>query len=591
MVIPNFQLPISNYQFPIVKRIFVVLVSALLLVILPQLTPGMRAEECVNYECLGRKIADLEHDLQLSKAATEPLEAEVERLEAEIASIGRQLAAAAARIDELEKNIIEREEDLSFQYALLSVRIRSYYKRTKHFSPLLVFLSSGSATDVARNISYQAAAASEDKRVIVSVTSDLIELEEDKASVEEDRKQLAALQSQLDGQAEFFRGEIAGAKAYQQQLSSQIAELTAKQQAILQGRSGTFTSSVGEVPVSSIPCSGPPGSPVFCNPGSGYFAVFSFGAWTHRKGMSQYGAKGRAEAGQSANDIVNAYYGRGPVGKDTGGSISVSGYGDLDFEGYYLLGIAEMPSTWHMEALKAQAIAARSFAYRYKTEGRTICPTEACQVFSQSKANNPPGEWRQAVEETRGQVVEDVVAYYSSTAGAYLTYPRAMWDTEGGQGGEGFASRAWESKAGSPWFYSSWYTQTYRSGSATCGRSHPWLSQEEMADILNAWLVLSKGGDDRVMPATINECPIGGVSGNPYSMSELRDRANDLGGAYTSVSGVSVVYSNGGETASVTFETNRGSVTISGSEFKKAFNLRAPGYIAILSPLFNLEKT
>lgn len=112
-----------------------------------------------------------------------------------------------------------------------------------------------------------------------------------------------------------------------------------------------------------------------------------------------------------------------------------------------------------------------------------------------------------------------------------------------------------------------------------------------MADILNAWLVLTRGGDDRVMPVTINDCQIGGASGNPYSISELKDRANALGGAYTGVSGVSVTYSNGGETASVTFETNRGSVTITGSEFKKAFNLRAPGYISILSPLFNIEKT
>jgi peptidoglycan hydrolase-like amidase len=307
--------------------------------------------------------------------------------------------------------------------------------------------------------------------------------------------------------------------------------------------------------------------------------------------MSQYGARGRAEAGQSANDILSAYYGKTPVGKDTGGDIAVDGYGSMNFEDKYLMGIAEMPSSWNSEALKAQAIAARTYAYRYKTEGRSICATESCQVFSKSKSDNPPAEWESAVRDTRGQVVEDVVTYYSSTAGSYLTYPRGFWDTTDGNGGEGFASRAWESKAGSPWFYSSWYTQTYRSGSSTCGRDKPWLSSEKMADILNAWLVLSKGGDDRIMPVTINECSIGGVSGNPYSLGELRDKANSVGGAFTSVTSASVVYANSGETASVTFGTNKGSVTISGSEFKKAFNLRAPGYIAILSSLFNIEKT
>src|SRR3989344_3731211 len=573
------------------KRFGILFVWILVFGFLSFVQTGAEAEEDCNLLCLEGRIGELQNELQLSQAATEPLEAEVDRLEGQITSITRQLAAAAAKVDALEESIEQREEDLSFQYALLAARVRSYYKRSKHFSPLLVFFTSSSASDLARGITYQGAAADEDKRIILSVTSELISLEEDKQSVEKDRVRLASLQSQLDKQAAFFEKEISGAKKYQASLSSQIAELTAKQQAILQGKSGTFTSSVGEVPVSSIPCSGPPGSPAFCNPGGGHFAAFSFGAWTHRKGMSQYGAKGRAESGKSANDIINAYYGKSPEGKDTGGSISIAGYGDRDFEGYYLMGIAEMPSSWPFDALKAQAIAARSFAYRYKVEGRTICTTESCQVFSQSKADNPPGEWKRAVEETRGQVVDGVTTYYSSTAGAYLTYPRGLWDTTDGAGGSGFPSRAWEGKGGSPWFYSSWYTQTYNSGSATCGQSNPWLSEEEMADILNAWLVLSKGGDDRVMPVTINDCPIGGVNGNPYSISELRDRANCLGGAYASVFGVSVSYSDGGETANVTLSTNRGSAAIGGSEFKKAFNLRAPGYISILSPLFNIEKT
>lgn len=591
----RYELRIMNYELSFRSskektKLILVVFLVLLFLVFNHFVTGTRAEDC-NLHCLGEEIVKLQEQLRLSKEATTPLEAEVDRLEKQIAGIKAQLTAQAQRITELEESIVEREDDLAVQYALLSARIRNYYKRSKSFSPIFVFFSSTNASDLARNISYQAAAADEDRRIIVSVTGDLLELEQDKTQVEEDRKQLAGLQAQLDKQVDFFQGEITGAKEYQAELSSKIAELSAKQQAILQGRSGTFTSSVGEVPVSSIPCSGPPGSPVYCSPGGGYFGAFSFGAWTHRKGMSQYGARGRAEAGQNVNQILSAYYGKEPVGKDTGGDIAVDGYGSMNFEERYLMGIAEMPSSWHAEALKAQAIAARSYAYRHKSEGRSICTTEACQVFSSSKADNPPGEWRQAVEETRGQVLEDVVAYYSSTAGAYLTYPRGMWDTTDGQGGSGFPSRAWESKAGSPWFYSSWYTQTYRSGSATCGRSHPWLSTEEIADILNAWLVLSQGGDDRVMPVTINECSIGGASGNPYSMGELRDRANSLGGAFTSVSSVSVTYGNNGETASVTFNTNKQPVTISGSEFKKAFNLRAPGYIAILSPLFNIEKT
>lgn len=152
--------------------------------------------------------------------------------------------------------------------------------------------------------------------------------------------------------------------------------------------------------------------------------------------MSQYGALGRANSGANYKDILRAYYGREPVKKDTGGTINVVGLGSVDFEGYYLLGIAEMPSSWHPEALKAQAVAARTYAYRYKIEGKAICTTEACQVFRKSKADNPPVEWRRAVEETRGEVLEDVVAFYSSTSGGYLT--TMGWDTTDGSGGSSF---------------------------------------------------------------------------------------------------------------------------------------------------------
>ena len=168
------------------------------------------------------------------------------------------------------------------------------------------------------------------------------------------------------------------------------------------------------------------------------------------------------------------------------------------------------------------------------------------------------------------------------------------WDTTDGKGGPGFASRAYESKAGSPWFYSAWFTKSYRIGSSSCNRSHPWLSSEEMADILNAWVVRRKGSEEdvkRILPETINSCPISSIGGgNPYSKGELKEKARSLGESFSSVSSVSVVYSNNGYTASLTFQTDKGAVTVPGGEFKEAFNLRAPGYIAIRSPLFNIEK-
>lgn len=86
-----------------------------------------------------------------------------------------------------------------------------------------------------------------------------------------------------------------------------------------------------------------------------------------------------------------------------------------------------------------------------------------------------------------------------------------------------------------------------------------------------------------MVPLDISSCL--GKSGNPYSKEDLRG----IGG-YSSVSGVSVTYSDGGYTENLVFETNKGSLTISGVDFTQVFNLRAPGRISLKSGLFNIEK-
>jgi len=584
-------LDISISRYLVILMVFVLIAQLLNCPIVKLFAASCNTADCSSPEDCQQKIKECQEIISAYTPAQTKNKETLAALEKQLDNLEKLIKAAEGQIKKLEGEIFNRAVELEYQREIFNARVRNYYIRSQQLSPFLLFLASENANLLTRELSYRLAVANEDKKVIIKIASELAKLEQDKEKLAQNKAWLAKSKEAVGKQASFLRGEVEKVENYLGEVSGKIAALTARQQALLAARTGTFTSSVGEVPVSSIPCSGPPGSPTFCDPGGGnWFAAFSFGAWTHRKGLSQYGAKGRAEAGQNYKEILRAYYGREPVKKDIGGTISVVGFGNLDFE-YYLLGIAEMPSSWHPEALKAQAVAARSFAYRYKIQGKAICTTQACQVFSKAKADNPPAEWRAAVEQTRGEIVEEVIAFYSSTAGGYLIYPTGFWDTTDGQGGPGFASRAWESKAVSPWFYSSWFTQSYTPSSAKCGRSHPWLSEEEMADILNAWLVLNKqGGDERILPVTINQCPFDGTGGNPYSHQELKDKANGLGGAFTNVSGVRVIYSNSGETAQVIFQTNKGEVSISGREFKQAFNLRAPGYIAIRSPLFNVEK-
>ena len=574
------------------KKILTILVSVNLLLVTCYLLPA-GADEIDDIQ---KQIDDLAKQRQMSEQATVPLQAQVDAADAKIASIQKQINSHNQTIknknielNNLNTEIEKKDGELSYQKDLFAKTVRASYIRGQTDLPLEIILSSEDAIGATRELAYHNAIADRDRGIILSISSELADLaskkqkaQELKAYLEKEKVRLASVQDQVNRESAFVRGEVNEAKKYQQDLSQQIESLTAKQQAILAAKNGSFVTSVGEVPLADDYNASPAFNPGF----SPAFAGFSFGAFTHRKGMSQYGAKGRAESGQSANQILEAYYQKGVSSVDTSGNINVSGVGSIPFEDQYLMGIAEMPSSFHTEALRAQAIAARSYAYRYKQNGQAICTTEACQVYSSSKAANPPDAWRNAVNSTRGQVLLDVVTYYSSTTGAYVL--PLGWDTTDGQGGPGFAGRAWESKAGSPWFYKSWYTQGYSVSSDKCGRSHPWLTQEEMADILNAYLVQNQPGVDngRITPITTS-C----WGGNPYSADELRSLASSVGGgAVTSVSSASVSYSNDGTTSTVNFSTNRGTISASGSSFKQIFNLRAPGYISIKSPLFNIEK-
>ena len=253
------------------------------------------------------------------------------------------------------------------------------------------------------------------------------------------------------------------------------------------------------------------------------------GGWGHGVGMSQYGAKGRAEAGQSTSQILSAYYpgaglesrglpgprvklgdatstdiaatggtligtpdggapvtlanpgerlqirmfgtaliyqrvapDTGPIGVLTtnGGrysvqwqgwnnlSVSATGrsyaYGRLrllpgasSFElvldnlsmEQYLYGLGEMPASWSSEALRAQAIAGRSFAgYRLAHPQDAdfdmyASVSDQAYVGTTQTASSFGPNWISAVDTTAGQYMTSggqiIQAFYSSSNGGY----------------------------------------------------------------------------------------------------------------------------------------------------------------------------
>jgi len=547
-----------------------------------------------DYDC---QIAELQRELDARREAHDKNKISLQEYEQELVRINQRLAALEVKLGALEDEIKGQELNLAFQEELLAQRVRSYYIERQRFSLLLLLFSSESAQELTRELGFRLQVASQDRRLIGELSRELLDLKNDKASLEKSKSSLAGLKNQVGSQAEFMRGEVEKTEAF-------FAQILAKQGELRALKAGGFQTSVGEVPPADDPASRPDYNPGF----SPAFAAFSFG-YPHRKGMSQYGAFGRAKSGQSYQDILRAYYGDVEVRKvGMPGSINTS-VGAMAFEGRYLLGIAEMPTKWAdeggFEALKAQAVAARSYGLSYvgwrmssQSVKGSICVTESCQVYTHSKANNP-GRWGDAVRATEGEILvsrssgEVVNSWYASTAGGYLYSYSSLghrtpgfWDTPRGR--DGWTNEAWEKVAGSPWFYKAWYRK--RSGSS-CGRSHPWLNGEEFADLLNALLIYKadEGAVSHLSSLDAQSC-FGKEISDTWDMGRVAQEAGKYGGPVTRVDSISVTYSNDGYTQQVSFSTDKGTKPFSGDDFKYIFNLRAPGAIGLKSRLFNLMK-
>lgn len=542
-----------------------------------------------EYDEVTRELEDLREKLDFQQKQTEQKANTLEDLRAELEEIKNEVSSLEVEIAKKEREIKKRENDIRTNKGQLDKRLYSHYKDLRKNNNALVHLFA--TDDLSRSLQhffYQKSMIDENKRMILRTALLIHQIQEEQKDIETEKDRLVPIKEEIDEQSEILVLEVKQSKEDERNLEEQIAELSEKQQSILSARSGSNTAPprVGDVPTTGDPAStigfksqAPAGS----------FAAFSFGAHTHRNGMSQYGAKARAEQGQTAEDILAAYFPGATLNKAAGvpSTIDVQGYGTLGFSDY-LYGIYEMPESWPLEALKAQAVLARTYAMG---ASKPICTTEACQVYGGAPKT---GAWKQAVDETATWVLENTpTSQYSSTTGGFTN--TAGWDTTDGTNNGDWTSRAYESIAQSPWFYRAWYRKGYRDDANSCGRAHPWLSQEEFADIINAWIVRKnpQGADvNRIIPTTIHQCPVGEGGGDPYSLEDLRNEADKSGGAVTSVSSVSVSLSNEGQTTDIRANTNRGEVMIPGHEFKETFNIRAPGYISIPQfgyAFFNIE--
>lgn len=513
-------------------------------------------------------------------------------LRSQLGNINKRMSALSGQIKVLTENILKRQESLAYVSEIFNEKTKDHYTFLRLYDPITPFLLASDATDAFREISFRQKAAESDRQTIEQYAKDISQLKIDQKSLDKSRESLTAAQKQVQNKTDFLAAEVAKVDAY-------LATISAKQQAFIAqkleslGLSRSAYNMKGGCSSDISPFKSPGFSPSF--------AFFTFGV-PNRIGMNQFGAKGRAEAGQDYEEILKAYYNADITrGYSTGITIRVSGtneFGQSFSDSWpiedYVKHVYEMPTSWTAKdsaALKAQAIAARSYALNYTNDGaKPICPSQKCQVVKKELNDSA---WQSAVDATRGIVLtsggKPITAWFSSTHGGYAytsgdigwsntAWTKRLTDSAGGIGGfSDLFNNAYDKS--SPTFYCDW-------GSRSQYNKTAWLKPEEVGDIANALLLAKADGSTQKHLAQTDKPNPDGV--DTWDAGRVKSELSSRGIApLESVSSVSIGVDFGsGRTTTVTIDGR----SFDGQDFKTYFNLRAPANIQIVGPLFNVEK-
>lgn len=549
------------------------------------------------------KIEELKKEQERLSSEIKKLSGKITTTASQINELAIQIESTKQRISELESILDDRQEKLSKQKSFRDTLVRSLYKKSQ-ITAVELLISNEKLAEVSQRLAFHAASLNEVKKVITNLNKEITQFEADKTSIEESKKalennlaSLAKLKSNLLSQEASTKNQLSAAakersaaESQTQSLEAAIKGLTQKQRELLAQKfaASSQNTTVGENVPLAVELPPPPFNPSF--------AFASFG-YPHRVGMNQFGAYGRAKAGQNSRQILEAYYSldgsslKIMEGYPVPETIPVEGYGDTPFEDNYLKGIAEMPSSWPIEALKAQAIAARSYALSYVSGGGSICTDQRCQVYI---GRNKGGSWEQAVNETRGMVIiyngSPIKAWYSSTHGGYTRTSEDVWGKvtawtrrlkdygpNGAYDGPSYGN--------SPWYHKAWGN---RVGGVNCQKEgyNPWLSATEVEDVFNGFLLSEADSSTNQFLSPPDGCNL--VKG--WSPGQVKDELIKRG--KKDIGKITAVFTSQDGTGYTDYiyvdSANYGQTRFDGFKFKNIFNLRSIGNLVVWTSFYDV---
>lgn len=516
---------------------------------------------------------------------------------AQLNDLQKQVDAIRAQLTSAEKDLKNAQVILDQNKALFRARVRDFYITTSVSGWELLFGGTYSFVEAAQTAGIKQAVVNKNKSLITQYTVTVRDLDVARAQIAESEKTATSQLAQIQAIRNAQSSQVSGIQKTQSSLNTQVAQinanikgLTVKQQEILAAKLAATAQN------STVGGGAPPTTTLPPAPFSPSFTFLTYG-YPHRIGMNQYGAYGRAKAGQSSATILAAYYGSAGVTRNDLPTTISTDQGVKNFETDYMYGIAEMPTYWAdqggYEALKAQAVAARTYALYYigwPNNAGTICTTQSCQVYYGPKVSDAAAaKWRQAVDETRGQIImagsSPKGTFYSSTDGGYTcvgfqNVDPCVVSLVDSSSGSWSINTAWDGPGhgNSPWFHKAWGDRA--GGSAY----NPWLNAEETADMFNA-TTLSKHS------STYNQY-LSPIDKGGWSMQQVRDEVSRLGKpVIDAASAVGYGFDGQGNTSAVSVVGNNGvAYSLGGKEFRSIFNLRSRGTLAIWTSFFDVQR-
>ncbi|WP_295625522.1 SpoIID/LytB domain-containing protein [uncultured Intestinimonas sp.] len=331
------------------------------------------------------------------------------------------------------------------------------------------------------------------------------------------------------------------------------------------------------------------------------------------------------------------YYGGFQYVRDNGGNIEVINVVSLDD---YVRGVLpyEMSNDWPLEALKAQAVCARTYAVTNTSGHRDfdVCASTHCQMYQGLNLSNERTD--QAVDETAGEFVrydgEPAITFYSASDGGATEDVRNIWNANAdlphlkgvvdpyeADVADGISQYHWSYTFTSSELTSKMNSSLSGKGYSFTGITDVYVSEySETGNPASVTFVDRSGKTWSFGPETIrialglrsNRFDVtGGSGGAGYAVNDGSETLSSINGAYavngdgsiTAISGTPYVITSSGTeqlsapTASASSSAGSGSFTFAGSGYghnvgmsqqgARAMALRGMDYIDILTFYFS----